>query len=248
MSIDKDKYIQLVKSIADGKDIIPSIHNYCDRWCERCTHTSHCSVFKIEQEMNYSNEEMDIQNEKFWESLSMIYKATFEMLHEKMQEFGIDPDSVESANDDDNFITKPLNSEAVEISKNYAYKVAKWLETNRDHIIQNFELHQNINEKNALEIADSIDVIQHYFMMVATKTYRASLVYEDDDEQYDALGSAKLNIIIIDRSIAAWTNILKYFPNFEDDILLFLKTLSKIKKLLFTTFPKVMEFKRPGFD
>ena len=29
---------------------IPLIHNYCDKWCERCTMTSRCAVYEIERE------------------------------------------------------------------------------------------------------------------------------------------------------------------------------------------------------
>ena len=245
MGLDKENYKRIVKSIAGGDDIIPGIHNYCDRWCERCTHSGKCSVFKIEKEMNLSNEDMDIQNEQFWKSLKELFWATSELLDEKMKELDIDTDDKPT----ENFITEPLNNEMVIVSKEYAFEVAKWLEKHRNLIIDKFELNQNVNESKALIIADAIDIIQHYFMMVATKTYRASLVYKDNEEQNeDARGSAKVALIIIDRSIAAWSALLKDFSDFEDDILKFLKDISKVKRLLLNAFPNAMEFIRPGFD
>jgi hypothetical protein len=25
-----------IKKLAENKDLIPGVYNYCDRWCERC--------------------------------------------------------------------------------------------------------------------------------------------------------------------------------------------------------------------
>jgi hypothetical protein len=79
------------------------------------------------------------------------------------------------------------------------------------------------------------------------------LKHEGDDEEdeyymYDNLGSAKIALIAIDRSIAALGYMLERMPEYEDDLLNFLITLSKIKNKVLAAFPKAMEFKRPGFD
>jgi hypothetical protein len=248
MSIDKENYKQLIKAVAGGENITSGIHNYCDRWCERCTHTAKCSVFRIEQEMNISNEALDIQNEQFWQSLSTIFKATIELLHEKMQELDLNIEvGANLVEEDKDFITKSLSNDMVIKSKSYAFDVIKWLDLHRDLIFKRYEMQQKINETNALLIADSVEVIQHYFMLIATKTYRASLVYDNDDTD-DARGSAKVTLIIIDRSIAAWSALLTHFTSMEDDILHFLKALTIIKRLILEAFPTAMEFVRPGFD
>jgi len=244
--MEKDKIKQSFKNFTEDKNIIPSIYNYCDRWCEKCTHTIHCSVFKIEQEMNLSNEELDVKNQKFWTSLTELFQATIELMHEKMQELDIDPD-IEIPSED--FISKSISSEMVIVSRNYALEIAKWLDLQREVILERYNTLQNINSESALLFADTIEVIQHYFMLIATKTYRASLVYDDiNDETDDARGSAKVTIIVIDRSIVAWSAMLTYLPAMEDDILHFLKTLSQVKRMLLVAFPSAMEFVRPGFD
>ena len=244
--MEKDKIKQIIKTITEDKNIIPSIHNYCDRWCERCTHTIHCSVFKIEQEMNLSNEELDVKNQKFWASLTELFQATAELMHEKIKELEIDP-VIEIPADD--FITKSISSEMVIISRNYALEMAKWLDQQREVILERFTTLQSINSEKALLFAETIEVVQHYFKPIATKTYRASLVYDDvNDETDDARGSAKVTIIIIDRSIVAMSAMLTYLPAKQDDILHFIKTLSHVKRLLLGIFPDAMEFVRPGFD
>ncbi len=50
---------------------ISGIHNYCDRWCERCTFMARCRV--AEAESQTTDEERDIENEAFWRNLSNIF-------------------------------------------------------------------------------------------------------------------------------------------------------------------------------
>jgi len=76
-----EKYKIKIKEIAKNEQIISGIHNYCDRWCEKCTKTVHCSVFLMEN--TEKDEKKDINNEKFWEKLSVMFQATFEMITEK---------------------------------------------------------------------------------------------------------------------------------------------------------------------
>jgi hypothetical protein len=51
-----------------GKDNISGIHNYCDRWCERCIYTSKCAVFESTSKL--SSEQLDMDNNEFWDNLS----------------------------------------------------------------------------------------------------------------------------------------------------------------------------------
>ena len=39
-------------SESSDKGFIPSIFNYCDRWCERCTYTTKCRTFAMETELS----------------------------------------------------------------------------------------------------------------------------------------------------------------------------------------------------
>src|SRR5688500_4234413 len=70
-------------------NLISGIHNYCDRWCERCTFTDRCAVFA---ETNQStDDESDPSSEAFVEKLTNIFAEAKQMLIEKAEEFGIDP-------------------------------------------------------------------------------------------------------------------------------------------------------------
>ncbi len=57
-----------IKKLAENKDFIPGIFNYCDRWCERCPFTARCMKFAMTREYDDDHEASDINKEKFWQS------------------------------------------------------------------------------------------------------------------------------------------------------------------------------------
>lgn len=99
-------------------------------------------------------------------------------------------------------------------------------------------------------------MVQWYSVFISAKVYRAHfdlderLPEEDDEDNLYAenLGSAKIALIAIDRSVSALSAMYSVMPENEDDYLKFLAQLSQIKKQMIETFPEAMNFKRPGFD
>ena len=96
-----------------------------------------------------------------------------------------------------------------------------------------------------------------YQFFVPAKTERAvgGLVHIEEDggdeydiHQNDANGSAKIALIAVDRSIAAWSLLRDHFPEQGDGVLDLLVHLARLRRLLETTFPTARDFKRPGFD
>jgi hypothetical protein len=71
---------------------------------------------------------------------------------------------------------------------------------------------------------------------------------EDSVEEYDANGSAKIALIAMDRSIAAWGQMSGHFPRHKDDILDILVHLDRLRRETEAAFPKARAFIRPGFD
>jgi hypothetical protein len=56
--------------LADDPRFISGIHNYCDRWCERCPFSSRCMVYAVEQaDEDDDPKSRDINNKKFWDRL-----------------------------------------------------------------------------------------------------------------------------------------------------------------------------------
>ena len=64
----------------------------------------------------------------------------------------------------------------------------------------------------------------------------------------DANGSAKVAIIGIERSIAAWAGLLPHFPEQENGILDLLVILKRLLPQVEAAFSNARAFQRPGFD
>jgi hypothetical protein len=69
-----------------------------------------------------------------------------------------------------------------------------------------------------------------------------------DEFPKDSDGSAKVALIAIDRSISAWGEIRKCFPEAGDKIIDLLVHLDRLRRKTEKTFPSARSFKRPGFD
>jgi len=70
---------------------IPSIYNYCDRWCERCCLTNRCAVYESEQKdaAAHNGEEDDV-----WDTVAQNMQQTIHLLHKMSKESGIDLDNI----------------------------------------------------------------------------------------------------------------------------------------------------------
>ncbi len=247
----KEEYRKRLKDLGKRKDLIPGVHNYCDRWCERCPFTSRCGSYFLSEGFGEDQEENDTKNEKFWDDLKTIFEVTFEMIQENAEELDVDLNDI----DDEDYEVEWVKNDATEQSKKYGFDISDWLKKYHEDIQQTGEQLILVDEKKLLELKDAVEVVQWYSFFISAKIHRAFLKHEWDDEDeddeyymYDKNGSAKIALIAIDRSIAALGYILEKMPQYEDDLLHFLAILSKIKKDVLAAFPKAMEFKRPGFD
>ena len=256
MESKKDKYKRTLFDLANSGKFVPGIYNYCDRWCERCTMSSKCLNYAQEKAMKEEAtdpETNDISNEKFWESLRLSFQVTIELIEEDAKRFGIDLNDLPDVE-----IKEPKKKPVEILAKKYSTKIFKWLNANNDRLKQKAELLLLINQNEDLAVlfADAWEVVQWYSVFISAKVRRAHFdlderVAEEDDVydlMSDNLGSAKIAIIAIDRSMDALSAMYSVMPEDEDDYLSFLSLLSKIKKLMLDIFPDVMSFKRPGFD
>lgn len=64
----------------------------------------------------------------------------------------------------------------------------------------------------------------------------------------DSDGSAKIAVIAVEKSMAAWIRMYELLPASEDAALKALALLTQIKRKTLEEFPQCMQFKRPGFD
>lgn len=248
---------------------IPFIHNYCDRWCERCAFTTRCAVFQQEQR-DSSAEGADANNKLFWEKLSQNVSRAKSKLEEIAEKAGIDLNELNRQSEE----TEETRKQKEKLSQEHALKqlsidydnsAREWLSTQPGMLNKLERLKEELtlgveNEESVRiqtqTIKDSLAVINWYTTLIHTKLMRALMgKYEDDnleefldDIQNDNNGSAKVALIGIERSMEAWMQIFNLLPENEDHFLNVLSMLERMKKITLEEFPHAMAFTRPGFD
>jgi hypothetical protein len=255
-----------LKKLAEDKNLISGIYNYCDRWCERCPFTSRCMNFAMSEDEFSDPETQDIRNEAFWQKFAETLHATLEFVRETAEEHGIDLDAVDVEEDAEKRRTESelaKSHEVCRLAQAYGTMVDDWIKDARDLFEDPEEasppdaaLHrpQAGPEEDRDSLQDAFEVVrwyQHFIYVKLMRAVRGEL--EDRDEMLDEFpkdsdGSAKVALIAIDRSIAAWGEIRNYFPFGSQDIVKMLVHLEALRNKVEKAFPDARAFIRPGFD
>jgi hypothetical protein len=109
-------------------------------------------------------------------------------------------------------------------------------------------------EEVAADIGDALEVVEWYLFFIDVKLQRAVASRVDqtrdgaDGSPSDADGSAKVALVAIDRSIAAWARLHRHFAGEADAILDLLVRLERLRRAVERDFPAARAFQRPGLD
>ena len=243
---------------------IPFVHNYCDRWCERCRFVEQCAVgsseklLETELKMELAETEEE-QNKIVFQHVADNFAEIGKMLEQMIEEQGLDIEEIkrEAKNYKEPELTK-RQKELEELAMEYGKNVHGWTERYAELLAPEALVGkiaaQNEPEAFSRKITDSIEVVCFYCFFIGAKTHRAchgkrdDYSYLDDPLQSDFNGSAKIALIAVGRSIRAWEFLMTAFPEMEDVILTYLAYLQKLSRGLLIEFPDAMKFVRPGFD
>ncbi len=239
----------------DEEKYIPSIYNYCDRWCERCKYTERCYSYQMEEEAGLTEEDKDPSNPKFWEYVSNNMKKALEMLHQHAEEMGIDLDNLPD-------VEEPLPSKKVveltehwtKLHDEYLSKADAFFEENKDYFPE--KGHESIrwvemgikgeNETLAFwqDVTDKQEIIGWYLYFIGAKISRALNGYDEINDEHwecplqsDSYCTSRILVIAIERSMAAWQVFLGAFPEKENEILDMLALLDKLRRQVVAVFP-----------
>ena len=255
-----------IKKLAENENFIPGIYNYCDRWCERCPFTARCMNFAMTREYSDDPEASDINNEKFWQSISDIFKVTRELIEETAQEMGVDLDNIdfdESAREEGIKDKITENHECCRAAKKYYQMVSDFFESeyvpalrvvDKDHLANVAELQENDVLDGLPTLDELVEIIhwyQHFIYVKLMRAVRGTLGNAEDeweDFPKDSDGSAKVALIAIDRSMAAWGQMHPYLPSHQDQVMAIILHLERMRNRTETIFPEARHFVRPGFD
>jgi hypothetical protein len=241
-----------LKKLAAEKRFISGIYNYCDRWCERCPLTSRCLNFSISQEEFSDPEAQDIRNEAFWKKLSETLAESLELLKEGAKKWGIDLETLDSTENTENLKAKDKAAESHLLSraaKSYIGIVEDWLKEKETLFFETAAA-----AREGVNLDEAFEVIRWYQYFICAKVMRAVRgKVEDDEEEHDEFprdsdGSAKIALIAIDRSIAAWAVIRHYVTDGAKGVIDAIAFLDSLRQAVEKTFPNARSFVRPGFD
>jgi len=240
-----------LKKLVAEKRFIPGIYNYCDRWCERCPQTSRCLNFSISEEEFSDPQTRDIRNKAFWNKLSGILKESLELLKESAEKWGVDLETLDSTDHTEDMKMKDAAVEKHLLSraaKKYSGLVEDCL---RDRETLFFETVAAAREGVSLD--EALEVIRWYQYFICAKVMRAVRGRVEEEEESDEFpsdsdGSAKIALLAIDRSIAAWAVIQYYVTHGSQELMDILSFLDSLREGVEETFPKARSFIRPGFD
>lgn len=244
---------------------IDGVYNYCDHWCQRCPLTLRCRVFAAEQADAAPLESRDPQNAAFWSGLQNAIAQAKDLIVRLARDRGMDLDMIDlsegklSARSTCDVREHPLAL----TSQEYAVSASHWLHANASLLeeqlsevatLANIGVATTAFEDATLETMDAIDVIGWYQLQINVKLCRALSSRQEATQtanvamQHDADGSAKVALIGIDRSIAAWTALARSIPDEADLLLDLLVQLDRLRRAAEEEFPQARSFVRPGFD
>ena len=261
-----------LKELARDPRFIPGIYNYCDRWCERCPFSNRCLNYAMELEEPNGDDPAtrDLTNEKFWRKQEQTFHDTIEMIRADAREKGInldDPtlrDEVREEEREERRLAA-MNRPLIRAAMAYVKATDKWFEQARPafhakgvelQTIARLDMGDPDSEAAALrEFVEVIRWYQHFMYVKLSRAIgsRSNEQLETDEElkafPKDSDGSAKIALIGIDRSIAAWSGLRTALgPDEADHILDLLAQLAAIRRETEKLFPCAHSFVRPGFD
>lgn len=229
------------------KDHIPLISNYCDRWCERCPFTSRCAAFTVKIAAGMCGD--------FSEGLELALGRPHPAhnapppdrwrLLEDFEEPVMSPaEEAEYVRAEAARRERIRDSPVTKLSKAVAMVAWLWLRS-RDEA--------RIPDADAA-LAEALETARHDEVFFPAKLYRAldgqdRFRYDDEDDepvQNDWNGSAKIALISIVRSEAAWRAIAA--ATGDDTPAELADMLVALRREVEKTFPDAWTFVRPGFD
>jgi hypothetical protein len=242
-------------------NFIEGIHNYCDRWCERCTFTSRCSSYALEKKLEeIRSNGGSVNRNTFWKIFDSLFDGTFKNPGNLTGDDDTEPDpfdekenfSLDFESFEDDEWKKDEENKLVEHARSYATEVVQWMRTYEDDIICTMG-QSDVSVKQSKDLVlNSIEVVMWYSFFIAAKLHRAS---RRDNEDFlelpvdsDENGSAKIALIAINRSIAAWSIIRSAYQTDQNTTAGFMGKLIAIRRVVEQSFPHAHEFVRPGFD
>ena len=217
---------------------IIGIFNYCDRWCEACAFTSRCRLFADVAETEASLDpglKALVEAHRLQEQEATPPPPWLGELLREMDQALLEPQDGHPPSER----SLPLPHLAIEHrAREYGLRVYGWLQQRESH---------------SDDPTDPHAVVEWFHMLIVVKTRRALHGLADDQPEdrewpadYD--GSAKVALLGIDRSHAAWLELIERQRVSDSDAAPFIRDLIWLGEALERVFPGARAFVRPALD
>jgi hypothetical protein len=231
-----------------GSDRIDFISSYCDRWCERCAYTSRCSAYACDVAVAMCGD--------FAQGLELAVGTPLpvdgsppvrenEALEGALWNVELSPEERAAFDRREAARRHRLAQEPITtMATAYTMLSHGWLSE-----------HPDVPWAADPVVAEALNVVTHDWAFVSAKVHRAldgrdrhryDEDRDDDPVQNDWNGSAKVALISLERSEAAWRVIGQ--ATADEVAAALADAVGDLRRLALTEFPHAMSFIRPGFD
>jgi hypothetical protein len=224
--------------------LIPGVHNYCDRWCERCRFKTRCVVAVMHERIDAARARgQELSDSEVLDELIPPYDGPPRPWLDEI---------IEAAN------RPPTDAERREMERQ-EHELERRLaaDTLRLDAREYGTMAERSSHGDPVVLA-ALEAIAWHSLSIAAKTYRAvngelrDLIagYEEDDPlQSDHNGSAKIARLMVAESRECWTALMQVGRAAADGVpIKMIERLDRLDRDLAMRFPRAMEFTRPGFD
>jgi hypothetical protein len=231
-----------------SRQYIDFISAYCDGWCERCAFTERCSQFAVKSALAMCDGNFEAAFELAVGPARTPGGPSQPTLDERMAEVlgDYEPSGKELADIGrvmEERRERVRQTDLAEWSKDYAVASRRWLHARAG------------TDHPDPAVREAIEAIRWDSLLIHVKIMRAlngrdedpgGHWFDNDPVQSDWNGSAKVALLSIDRSHAAWRTIGAAIR--DDGATALADNLHRLRQELDKQFPRARQFRRPGFD
>ena len=210
-------------------NVLDGVHNYCNRWCERCRFKARCTV--------YVNAHPDSKEARDTVPFEPVMSPEVQEMLEAAGAFE-EPTAADMAEFD-----RRQRRLRREIAREPALDMAKAYTTAADVALG------ELGEAGAREAAEIVRWHQHFIWIKVHRALHGKLDewFEPDDPEADAYGSAKAALVAMDDVMAAWLELGQHTES-VGAVREAVELLDQARDALEAALPRARKFVRPGFD
>ena len=243
--MDAPEFDRLLARVRNPR-LIPGIYNYCDGRCPRCPFTDRCLTYLDQEDTAAGDGDHHVS---FAQKVTQSVQRTLDMLAEVGQREGIDLTSLHADDPDEKKIEQALGRHYDDpiVAQSRAYTHLVW------PIVK--ALAPVVIARGDPLVIDAVETIEWFSTFISSKIFRAVAGQaemsrdRDDDGQPDHDGSAKIALLGIAESRAAWRILMESGKATADGVpAQAVRMLDALDTSVRAHFPNAMAFIRPGFD